>query len=311
MEDPTTVDETVAHPSPGRHAATTGSLTVADLLARGTGADPRSILTQPVPAASGAPTRATVQLVPAPRIATGPASEAAGEAVEPRPATVGDRPGVEPTAGPSPTRRAARAAAIGLGAAVLLGSLGGAAITTAPAPARTLPAAGAGPGGIDGAAALRPDLVGDRLGATLPPAGALPPAGIPPGLAPALAPLPPAAAPRGPDVAVVPRADPDSAATNLVADFFATAAARPDSAAMLLGPALAGSDPDGFRQAWSATRDVEVLSIRQEADGTVRATVALTSAAGNRLRTELLMTVAGAGQPRIVDAVLVSAQRLG
>ncbi|MGH3979748.1 MAG: hypothetical protein ACRDRZ_12235 [Pseudonocardiaceae bacterium] len=276
----------------GRHAATEGSLTVADLLAR------RSVDERQ----RGSTGRTTVQLVPAPaalhRATTAPSSD------EPE-----ERSNIS-----VPPGRAGRAVLAGGVAVALLGSLA-AALQSVPVSQRPAPlAAGSQPGIVTGTDALRPDILGgellsDRSPGTAPPAGDAPPADPGRQHDPAGAPPPAPAGHSTPGPSSTELVT-DEATLRLVEELLESLPVNPDSATAVLDPALSAVDPGSFRKSWRGVQHVDVRELRREPDGRVRVAMTLVQTDGQRLRTEHLLTITNGRQPRILGAVLLSAQRL-
>jgi hypothetical protein len=117
------------------------------------------------------------------------------------------------------------------------------------------------------------------------------------------APLPtaPPAAPSTP-AAVAPAND-----LELVRQFYDVLPSDPGAAFDLLAPGLVHSTLGQFLESWSLVRDIEVLDLRQQADG-VLAVVRMRLADGGHLQLQQLLTVAETPR-RIVDVELLSAQR--
>lgn len=276
LEGATTVQDPTH--SDGRHAATAGSLTVADLLARRTEAERRA-----------ATDRATH------------VRDAAPEAV--------DQAG-------TPGGRLGRAVLAGGLSAVVVGSLAGAALNGSPAAPRPSPVGQ--PGVVAGTDALRPDVVGaELLGNGTAPDLAAPAEPVPDAASEAESPAgragqaaegtgPAEGDPSSGRAPGVPTVD----TVGLVEQFFASLPTRPESAVALLDPVLGTTDPGGFRQSWRDIRSVDVLQVSPQRDGRIRASVVLERTDGARLRTGHLLTVTEGPRPRITDVVLLSAQQL-
>lgn len=269
--DPTT--------SGGRHSGGSGSIPVAELLAQ---------RTRPV----SRPARSAVHLVPlpahlrdahradrAPKLATAPGRlrsgwarllEAAFAGLEHRSRVIG---------------RVVRALLGGAAAALLLASVVTGAVLAEPAPRVVVPAP-VRQLTVDGAAALRPDVIESRLRGTSGPV-------VPP--------------PTAPPVATGGRSAPPETAVRVVRDFFGALPQRPRGALTLLDPALA--DPF-FAAGWSGIHQIRRVEAWAEGAGAVRATAVLEHADGTRIRTQHRLVVHDHPQPRITSAVLLSAQRL-
>ena len=265
--------------SGGRHSGGSGSIPVAELLAQRTRPASR-------------PARSTVHLVPLPahlrdahrpdrvpelaiapgRLRSGWARllEAAFAGLERRSRLIG---------------RVVRALLGGGAAALLLASVVTGAVLAEPAPRVVVPAP-VHQLTVDGAAALRPDVIDSRLRGTSGPA-------VAPPTAPAVATGGPAASPE--------------TAVRVVRDFFGALPHRPLGALALLEPALA--DPS-FAAGWSGIRQIRGVEARAEDAGAVRVTAVLEHADGARTRAQHRFVVSDGPQPRITRAVLLSAQRL-
>lgn len=264
--------------SGGRHSGGTGSIPVAELLAQ---------RTRPV----SRPARSAVHLVPlpahlrdghradrAPELATAPGRlrsgwvrllEAAFAGLEQRSRVIG---------------RVVRALLGGSAAALLLASVVTGAVLAEPAPRVVVPAPVQLT--VDGAAALRPDVIESRLrGAS---GSAVPP-------------------PTATAVATGGRAASPETAVRVVRDFFGALPHRPRVALALLDPALA--DPS-FPAGWSGIRQIRGVEARAEGAGAVRVTAVLEHADGARTRAQHRLVVSDGPQPRITRAALLSAQRL-
>lgn len=265
--------------SDGRHAATVGSLTVADLLARRSEAERHA-----------AANRATQVHDAAPEV-----SDQAR----------------------TPVGRLGRAVLTGGLSAVVVGSLAGTTLSGPPAAPRPSPVGQ--PGVVAGTDALRPDVVGAELlgnGTTPDLTAPAEPALDAPSEAdssaagragPATEGTGPAERdPRGGGTPGVPAVD----TVGLVEQFFASLPTHPESAVALLDPVLGTVDPGGFRQSWRDIQSVDVLQVSPHRDGRIRASVVLERTDGARLRTGHLLTVTEGPRPRITDVVLLSAQHL-
>jgi hypothetical protein len=213
-----------------------------------------------------------------------------------------------PTSHRRPPSRAAQVAkltSLGLATAALCGAIGIAStIAHQRQDASAIPARPAEP--ISGEQALLPDelnrsLSGDRDGAQ---------AAAPPKPAPATRETGATAAPgtgappaeSGTPAAVAPAND-----LELVRQFYDLLPSDPAVAFDLLAPGLLHSTPGQFLESWALVRDVEVLGLRQQADG-VLAVVRMGLADGGHLQLQQLLTVADSPR-RIVDVELLSAQR--
>lgn len=172
---------------------------------------------------------------------------------------------------------------------------------------------------ITGDQAMLPDQLERTLpsaGAPLPPVAADPapsPRPAPPSTpAPAASTPPPPARPAQPAATEAPRADPPPAVAPmsdvaLVRKFYELLPRDPDSAFDLLAPGLLSSTLGEFLDSWSTVREIDVLEVREHAEGVV-AVVRMALADGGALRIEQLLTVADS--PRwITGAQLLSAQR--
>ncbi|OLF04977.1 hypothetical protein BLA60_38470 [Actinophytocola xinjiangensis] len=168
---------------------------------------------------------------------------------------------------------------------------------------------------ITGDQAMLPDQLERSLptsGAARPPAPAATPAPEPVETTTpsptASAPVPPAAtvtaeAPR----AVAPPVAAPMSDVALVRKFYELLPANPDSAFDLLAPDLLSSTLGEFLDSWSTVRRIDVLEVREHAEGVI-AVVRLALADGGAMRVEQLLTVADS--PRwITGAQLLSAQR--
>ncbi len=262
--------------SGGRHSGGSGSIPVAELLAQ---------RTRPV----SRPARSAVHLVPlpahlrdahrasrAPKLATAPRRlrwgwvrllEAAFAGLEQRSRVI---------------RRVVCALLGGGSATLLLASVVTGVVLAEPAPRVAVPAP-VRQLTIDGAAALRPDVIDSRLRGTSGPV-------VRPGAAP------PVAVGASPETAV-----------RVVRDFFGALPQRPQGALTLLAPAL--TDPY-FGAGWSGIQQIRQVEARAEGAGAVRVTAVLEHADGSRTRTEHRLVVSDRPRPRITSAVLLTAQRL-
>ena len=269
--DPTT--------SGGRHSGGSGSIPVAELLAQ---------RTRPV----SRPARSSVHLVPLPahlrdahradrafELATGPGRlrsgwirllEATFAGLERRSRAIG---------------RAVRALLGGGAAALLLASVVTGAVLAEPAPRVAVPAP-VRQLTVDGAAALRPDVIQWRLRGTSSPA-------VPP--------------PTTPAVATGGRTASPETAVRVVRDLFGALPHRPQGALTVLDPALA--DPS-FGAAWSGIHLIRRVEVRAEGAGAVQVAAVLEHADGTRTRTQHRLVVHDRPQPRITGATLLSAQLL-
>jgi hypothetical protein len=157
---------------------------------------------------------------------------------------------------------------------------------------------------ISGEQALLPDALNRSLSRD----GAK--AAAPPKPAPATRETSAIAAPRA-SAPPVPLSTPVAVApTNdleLVRQFYDVLPSDPAVAFDLLAPGLLHSTQGQFLESWALVRDVEVLDLRQEADG-VLAIVRMRLADGGHLQLQQLLTVAESPR-RIVDVELLSAQR--
>lgn len=265
--------------SGGRHSGGSGSIPVAELLAQ---------RTRPV----SRPARSAVHLVPlpahlrdahrarrAPKLATAPRRlrswwvrllEAAFAGLEQRSRVI---------------RRVVCALLGGGTAALLLASVVTGGVLAEPAPRVAVPAP-VRQLTIDGAAALRPDVIDSRLRGTSGPV-------VRPGAAP--------------PVAVGARTASPETAVRVVRDFFGALPQRPQGALTLLDPALANPY---FGAGWSGIQQIRQVEARAEGAGAVRVTAVLEHADGTRTRTEHRLVVYDGPQPRITSAVLLTAQRL-
>lgn len=296
MNDPSTRPD-------GRHAATAGSLTVAELLARHSEAERQRAERRRAP-----PARTSVQLMPVPAAQH---RSSAPAVTEPQ-----GRGGT--LARPGRARRASRMVLAGGTTVVLLGSLAAAAVQGAPPSQRSTPAATAQPNPVTGTDALRPDLLDSELLAPGRP-GAVPPAAVPTAAdstegaidTTATDPTPLIGTARSAPAPGAPGRGTGSAdpGVRLVEDFLESLPVNPDSATTFLHPALTVVDPVGFRESWRGVRDVDVLEVARRPDGRIRVAMILVQESGQRLRTGHLLTVTGGPRPRVIDVVLLSAQR--
>lgn len=108
----------------------------------------------------------------------------------------------------------------------------------------------------------------------------------------------------------IPTAPPEAAELSdvaLVETFYDLLPSNPDNAFDLLAPNLLSSTLGEFLDSWSTVREIDVLEVREHADGVV-AVVRMVLDDGGALRIEQLLTVADS--PRwITGAQLLSAQR--
>jgi hypothetical protein len=98
-------------------------------------------------------------------------------------------------------------------------------------------------------------------------------------------------------------------AEQVVRSFYSLVTSQPDAAAQLVDPSLLASDPTGFAQSWSDTRDVRIESTKADPDGTVHAVISLRRPSGELLRVIEILHVTLGENPVINGAELLSAQR--
>lgn len=267
----------------------------------------------PPPALASVPTdeqpvRTTVQLMPEPKPeqVTEPVLAGAPTPARSRPRVSARCPAdrsTEPQTATTRLRRGGRAMAASGIAAVLIGSLGAAAMATAPARTASAPPGSAQAGGdvsgVGGVAAPSPrpaqpqDVHSGRPQAPTtdaPTASAAPrtegPSAVPP---------PP-----------VPPTDLTPTVEQIVRDHLRAAAVRPES---LIGSVLSLADTEAFRPPWGGVQAVDIAGITREADGQLHVAAIVTSVTGQRVHTEHLLTVADDRQPHVVDSTLLSVGR--
>lgn len=216
-------------------------------------------------------------------------------------------PEASPTSHRRPPRRGAQAAkltSLGVATIVLCGAIGVASQIAHQRKDDAEPTTRAAEQ-INGEQALLPD----ELNRSLSRDGAK--AAAPPKPAPATKKTTASAAPRTSTPTVKPSSTTAAVSPandlELVRQFYDLLPSDPAVAFDLLAPGLLHSTLGQFLESWALVRDVEVLGLRQQADG-VLAIVRMRLADGGHLQLQQLLTVAETPR-RIVDVELLSAQR--
>jgi hypothetical protein len=93
-----------------------------------------------------------------------------------------------------------------------------------------------------------------------------------------------------------------------VEEFYRLVDNNPEDAAALLAPSGFGSRTDDLVRAWKAMRSVQLESVQEEADGSIRAVVVMVQPDGKELRVTHLLTMSQDAATRIAQAELVSAE---
>ncbi|MFB9907147.1 hypothetical protein [Allokutzneria oryzae] len=160
---------------------------------------------------------------------------------------------------------------------------------------------------LNGALALRPDLVLDRLvGATKATASSANTDTKPLNRQPAA--NRPGTTTAKPTGTWQPNAVTPTTAVEVVQEFFQRLQHRPELAVQMLDTKLIGPDRAAFLKAWETVKSVRLQDVEQGKNG-VLSTMTLELANGTRLRMEQLLTL-GAAEPRqIVAAELLSVQQ--
>lgn len=185
------------------------------------------------------------------------------------------------------------------------------------------------PASIEGARAMRPDLINASVAfPPLPaPATGAPPTGdaapAPPVTETEAAPLPPPTARTVPDSAppkqavAPPPPAPDNRPTGsegnpvlaTVRAFYQQVAVSPRQAFALLDPQMRGSGYKEFRSGWTGVERVTLNNIRLDGPNAALVTVSLERSDGTVLHTLQRVQVTPGAEPRITDARLLSASR--
>ncbi|MFD9699100.1 hypothetical protein [Lentzea sp. NPDC059081] len=197
--------------------------------------------------------------------------------------------------------RLAKAVGLLTGAAVLVGSIAGAAVLASQRPANSGVPYSERPVALSGSSALRPDVLSAQLPNERPP---LPRTHAAPMPEPSTLLLQQTAEPATPEVSVGPQPQVD-----VVKRFYELLTTKPGSAAKLLSPELVGANPEEFADAWGMIKTVNVDQTSVRPDGSVLAVVSMQELDGSWLRVEQLFRLTDTTQPRIIGTEVLSAQR--
>ncbi|QFZ23396.1 hypothetical protein [Saccharothrix syringae] len=200
---------------------------------------------------------------------------------------------------PRPVGRGTKLAGVVTGVVVLLATVAAASALAGHRDAGPEPARVEAPPGIDGPAALRPDLLSAELGGgpVAPPAAG--------GVDPVVVDVPPAGAVLMPPPDLTPGPRPQ---VEVVRRFYELLPAKPAEAARLLAPELLGGDARGFTSAWARVQAITIESTAPRPGG-VLAVVSMQERTGRWLRVEQLFRLSDTTVPRIVGVDVLSAQQ--
>lgn len=208
----------------------------------------------------------------------------------------------EPPTTRRPPTRAVKLAGVATGAIVLFAAVSAASFLAGQRPTGPEQPHAASPAAINGASALRPDVLSAELGGDRPRLAAAPAQQGPPPAAdllvePAVV-VPPSSLVAGPN----PRVE-------VVRRFFELLPANPADASRLLARDLLGGDVDDFVASWDDVQAITIESTTLRPDGTVLAVVSMQERTGRWMRVEQVFRLTETTVPSIVGAEVLSAQR--
>ncbi|WP_447004436.1 hypothetical protein ACRAKI_33225 [Saccharothrix isguenensis] len=209
----------------------------------------------------------------------------------------------EPPAVRRPPTRVVKLAGVATGAIVLFAAVATASIMAGNRPTGPEQPHAAAPAGINGASALRPDVLSAELGGGERPRPASAPAqhGAPPAVD---LPVEPAVVVPSAELVVGPNPQVD-----VVRRFFELLPANPADASRLLSRDLLGGDAGDFVASWDEVQAITIESTTLRPDGTVLAVVSMQERTGRWMRVEQVFRLTETTVPRIVGAEVLSAQR--
>ncbi|MBB5806110.1 hypothetical protein F4560_005878 [Saccharothrix ecbatanensis] len=201
-----------------------------------------------------------------------------------------------------PPTRAVKLAGVATGAIVLFAAVSAASFLAGNRPTGPEQSPAAAPAAINGASALRPDVLSAELGGARPQ----------PATAPARHGAPPAADPPAESAVVVPPSNlvvGPNPQVDVVRRFFELLPANPADASRLLSRDLLGGDAGDFVASWDDVQAITIESTTLRPDGTVLAVVSMQERTGRWMRVEQVFRLTDTTVPRIVAAEVLSAQR--
>lgn len=102
----------------------------------------------------------------------------------------------------------------------------------------------------------------------------------------------------------------DEAKLAAVSGFYARMDKDPQQALTLLDPVLTGTHATDLLQSWGTIKSLDVQDLRMQPDGSVRAVVVIDELSGGRVRITQLLKLTEGSTVKILDAWLLSAERL-